>query len=119
MNTLTQALVAQIANQLDAQGESNPMENLRLIAEQFAGKAIFLSNFTLEDQLITHWIAIHNLPIKVVVSNPNYPFTETLHHLGPDSGALWLADCSMFCRRADHRGSQSKSIYPGCKQHRK
>lgn len=77
MNTLTQALVAQIANQLDAQGEANPLENLRLIAEQFAGKAVFLTNFSLEDQLITHWIATHNLPIKVVVSNPNYPFKET------------------------------------------
>lgn len=77
MNILTQALVAQIANQLDAQGESNPLENLRMIAEQFAGKAIFITNFTLEDQLITHWIATHNLPIKVVVSNPNYPFQET------------------------------------------
>jgi phosphoadenosine phosphosulfate reductase len=77
MNSLTQALVAQIANQLDAQGEANPLKNLRLIAEQFAGKAVFLTNFSLEDQLITHWIATHNLPIKVVVSNPNYPFKET------------------------------------------
>lgn len=77
MNILTQALVAQIANQLDAQGESNPLENLRLIAEQFSGKAIFVTNFSLEDQLITHWIAKHQLPIKIVVSNPNYPFKET------------------------------------------
>ncbi|AEE49702.1 phosphoadenosine phosphosulfate reductase family protein [Haliscomenobacter hydrossis] len=77
MNTLSHGLVTQIANQLDAQGEANPLQNLRLIAEQFAGKAVFLTNFTLEDQLITHWIATHNLPIKVVVSNPNYPFKET------------------------------------------
>jgi phosphoadenosine phosphosulfate reductase len=77
MNTLTQALVAQITNQLDAQGETNPLENLRSISEQFAGKVVFLSNFTLEDQLITHWIATYNLPIKIVVSNPNYPFSET------------------------------------------
>ena len=47
MNTLTQALVAQITNQLDAQGETNPLENLRSISEQFAGKVVFLSNFTL------------------------------------------------------------------------
>lgn len=77
MNVLTQALVAQIANQLDAQGESNPLENLRLIAQQFSGKAVFITNFSLEDQLITHWIAKHQLPIKIVVSNPNYPFKET------------------------------------------
>jgi len=77
MNVLTQALVAQIANQLDAQGETNPLENLRLIAEQFSGKAVFITNFTLEDQLITHWIAKHQLPIKIAVSNPDYPFQET------------------------------------------
>lgn len=77
MNTLVQTLVAQIANHLDAQDESTPLENLKQIAAQFAGKAVFLTQFTLEDQLITHWIATHQLPIKVVVSNPVYPHKES------------------------------------------
>lgn len=50
----------------------NTVEALRMVAEYFPGRAVFETNFSPEDQVITHLIFENNIPIRV--------FTRTSRH---------------------------------------
>lgn len=45
--------------------DENTVEALRLVAEQFPGRAVFETNFSPEDQVLTHLIFENNIPIRV------------------------------------------------------
>lgn len=66
-----------IAAALQRQTRRSPLEDLALLAEKFAGKAVFSTSFGLEDQLITHLIFENDLPIKVFTLDTGRNFQET------------------------------------------
>ncbi len=53
------------------------IENLRRIAEAFAGRAVFSSSFSWEDQIITHIIFTEALDIEVFTLDTGRLFPET------------------------------------------
>ena len=57
-------------------GHSVP-ETLTLLADHFPGRATFSTSFGLEDQLITHFIFEHELPIRVFTLDTGRNFQET------------------------------------------
>lgn len=63
-----------LANQLDTLG---PVELLTAAAEQFPGRIGFASSLGLEDQVITHMIATHRLPIPVFTLDTGRLHAET------------------------------------------
>lgn len=70
--------VPAIINELNEylQGVS-PAEGLRYMSERFAGKTIFSTSFSWEDQAITHLIASNNLPITLFTLDTGRLFKET------------------------------------------
>lgn len=74
MQVASEALVPDLHQQLA--GRTAP-DVLTHVAEQFPGKAIFSTSFGLEDQIITHLIFSHNLPIKVFTLDTGRNFQET------------------------------------------
>lgn len=56
-----------------------PLEALKLLADQFAGKITFSTSFGWEDQAITHLIFTNNLPIKVFTLETGRLFPETYY----------------------------------------
>ena len=57
--------------------EHSVPEILALVAERFAGRAIFSTSFGLEDQIISHFIFENNLPIRVFTLDTGRNFQET------------------------------------------
>ena len=57
-------------------GQSVP-DTLALIADHFPGTASFSTSFGLEDQILTHFIFEHNLPIRVFTLDTGRNFQET------------------------------------------
>ncbi len=55
------------------------VDQLKLLAAQFAGKVVFSTSFGWEDQVITHLIFSHNLPIKVFTLETGRLFPETYY----------------------------------------
>lgn len=74
MSTLIDAQVAELRQQLAG---ADPLDVLRQVADEFAGKAAFSTSFGLEDQVITHLIFAHNLPIEVFTLDTGRNFQET------------------------------------------
>ena len=63
----------------------NTVEALRLIADQFAGRAILETNFTPEDQVLTHLIFQYEIPIRVFTRSGRHQYEilkETVDHYG-------------------------------------
>ena len=56
---------------------SDPLKSLRDLAERFAGKAVFSTSFSIEDQAITHLIFAHHIPIRVFTLDTGRLFPET------------------------------------------
>ncbi len=52
-------------------------EVLQHIAEQYVNSIVFTTSFGLEDQIITHLIFTHNIPIEVVTLDTGRLFKET------------------------------------------
>ena len=57
-------------------GPSVP-ETLALLADHFPGRVSFSTSFGLEDQIISHFIFEHNLPIRVFTLDTGRNFQET------------------------------------------
>jgi phosphoadenosine phosphosulfate reductase len=68
--------VAHIKQYIAALG---PVEALTLLAETFPGKVIFSTSFGWEDQVITHMIFTHKLPVKVFTLETGRLFPETYY----------------------------------------
>ena len=58
-------------------------EVIRLLCDEFPGRVTFSSSFSFEDQLITHEILAHNLPVKI--------FTLDTGRLFPETYSVWSA----------------------------
>jgi phosphoadenosine phosphosulfate reductase len=52
-------------------------DSLKILASEFPGKIIFTTSFGIEDQVITHIIFKHNIPIRVVTLDTGRLFPET------------------------------------------
>ena len=63
----------------------NTVEALRLIADQFAGRAMLETNFTPEDQVLTHLIFQYEIPIRIFTRSGRHQYEilkETVEHYG-------------------------------------
>ncbi|MCB2409593.1 phosphoadenylyl-sulfate reductase [Hymenobacter lucidus] len=74
MQVASEALVYDLRQQLAG---LPAVELLATIAAQFPDQAVFSTSFGLEDQIITHLIFEHNLPIKVFTLDTARNFQET------------------------------------------
>ncbi len=74
MQVASEALVTDLRRQLAGRPA---LETLALVAETFPGKAVFSTSFGLEDQIITHLIFTHELPIQVFTLDTGRNFQET------------------------------------------
>jgi phosphoadenosine phosphosulfate reductase len=52
-------------------------DSLKILVSRFPGKVIFTTSFGIEDQVITHNIFKHNIPIEVVTLDTGRLFPET------------------------------------------
>lgn len=57
--------------------DQSPVERLSWLSERFAGSAVFSTSFGIEDQVITHLIFAHQLPIRVFTLDTGRNFQET------------------------------------------
>ena len=57
--------------------EHSVLEALTMLAERYSGQVIFSTSFGLEDQIISHFIFEHNLPIRVFTLDTGRNFQET------------------------------------------
>jgi phosphoadenosine phosphosulfate reductase len=65
-------------NEITNQLTGKPVEEqLMLLATIFEGKIVFTTSFGIEDQLITHLIFTHNIPVEVVTLDTGRLFQET------------------------------------------
>lgn len=65
--------------------DMNTVEALHMIADQFAGRALFETNFTPEDQVLTHLIFEYQIPIRVFTRSGRHEYEilkETVDHYG-------------------------------------
>ena len=63
----------------------NTVEALRLIAGQFAGRAVLETNFTPEDQVLTHLIFQYDIPIRIFTRSGRDQYDilkKTVDHYG-------------------------------------
>jgi len=63
----------------------NTVEALRMIAAQFPGRALLETNFTLEDQVLTHLIFQYDIPIRVFTRSGRDQYEilkDTIDHYG-------------------------------------
>ncbi|MHA6247515.1 phosphoadenylyl-sulfate reductase [Pontibacter sp. CAU 1760] len=74
LETQVPALLAQL------EGKSI-VESLTLLAAEFEGQIAFSSSLGIEDQLITHFIFEHNLPVRVFSLDTGRLFNETYNLL--------------------------------------
>lgn len=71
----------------------NAIDSLRSFSKLFAGKAVFSSSFSIEDQVITHMIFSNNLDIKV--------FTLDTGRLFPETYSTWAATMEKYGQHID------------------
>jgi phosphoadenosine phosphosulfate reductase len=62
---------------LQRRGDWEPLTALQWLAERFEGRSVFSTSFGLEDQVITHLIFSHNLPIRLFTLDTGRQFPET------------------------------------------
>lgn len=69
--------LSQIEFELQNLADQSPLAHLQRLAERFKGHAVFSTSFGLEDQVITHLIFEHDLPIQVFTLDTGRNFQET------------------------------------------
>ncbi|UYZ64526.1 phosphoadenylyl-sulfate reductase [Hymenobacter weizhouensis] len=57
--------------------QASALDRLRLVAERYPGQAVFSTSFGLEDQILSHLIFAHDLPIEVFTLDTGRNFQET------------------------------------------
>lgn len=70
-------LEGQVAHLRRFQATHSPLETLALLADHFPGRVSFSTSFGLEDQILTHLIFSHDLPIRVFTLDTGRQFQET------------------------------------------
>jgi len=61
----------------DFSGAFEPLEALKNLSRQFPGDIAFSTSFGIEDQLISHYIFSHQLPVRVFTLDTGRNFQET------------------------------------------
>ncbi|QDA61811.1 phosphoadenylyl-sulfate reductase [Hymenobacter jejuensis] len=74
MQVALEGLVEDLRHRLAGQSVTDTLE---LIADHFPDKVAFSTSFGLEDQILTHLIFSHNLPIRVFTLDTGRNFQET------------------------------------------
>lgn len=74
MHIASEARVEDLRQQLAGR---SALDTLALVAESFPGQAVFSTSFGLEDQIVTHLIFTHRLPIRVFTLDTGRNFQET------------------------------------------
>lgn len=74
MNRPSEAYLSNLEQQLSA---GTPAEALALLSQLFDGQVTFSSSFSFEDQLITHEILTHHLPVSIFTLDTGRLFPET------------------------------------------
>lgn len=74
MPLASEALVHDLRQQLAGR---TALETLTYVADAFPGKTVFSTSFGLEDQILTHLIFTHDLPIQVFTLDTGRNFQET------------------------------------------
>jgi phosphoadenosine phosphosulfate reductase len=92
----------EIEAQLRSLSDAAPLKSLKLLAEQFKGQAAFSTSFGLEDQLITHLIFTHDLPIRVFTLDTGRNFQETY--------ATWSKTLDRYCKPIEVYYPQSEAL---------
>lgn len=67
----------EVEAQWRSRADRSPLASLTWLAERFAGRAVFSTSFGIEDQVITHLIFTHRLPIRVFTLDTGRNFPET------------------------------------------
>lgn len=67
----------ELESELRTRPDRSPLASLTWLAGQFAGRAVFSTSFGIEDQVITHLIFSHQLPIRVFTLDTGRNFPET------------------------------------------
>lgn len=57
--------------------QASALDRLRLVAERYPRQAVFSTSFGLEDQILSHLIFAHDLPIEVFTLDTGRNFQET------------------------------------------
>ena len=70
-------LLPDLEENLRRRSNGDPLAGLTWLAEKFAGAAVFSTSFGIEDQVISHLIFSHNLPIRVFTLDTGRNFQET------------------------------------------
>lgn len=78
-------------------GSLNATAALRYLAEKFAGQITFSTSFSFEDQIISHEILAHQIPIEI--------FTL-------DTGRLFSETYSVWSKTNDYYDTKIKAYYP-------
>ncbi|WP_026999249.1 phosphoadenylyl-sulfate reductase [Eisenibacter elegans] len=60
-----------------ARSEAEIIAGLRQLAKAYAGRIVFSSSLSYEDQLISHWILANQLPIRIFTLDTGRMFAET------------------------------------------
>lgn len=74
MQAVTSNTITTLFTQL---GTRSIQEGLRLLADTYPGKVVFSTSFSYEDQLISHEILSHKLPIRIFTLDTGRLFAET------------------------------------------
>ena len=73
----TKYILPDIELELQNLSDPSPLARLKWLAERFKHRAVFSTSFGLEDQVITHLIFTHQLPIQVFTLDTGRNFQET------------------------------------------
>jgi phosphoadenosine phosphosulfate reductase len=63
--------------QLPAINEESITKSIGALCDQYPGKVIFTTSFSLEDQVVTHLICTNHFPVKIVTLDTGRLFEET------------------------------------------
>lgn len=74
MRTTAPSILSQLIHQISG---LNTVQALELLSDQFPGKIVFSSSFSYEDQVITHEILSHQLPVNIFTLDTGRLFAET------------------------------------------
>ena len=69
--------ISELYSELHRQTDRSPLQSLAFLAGQFPGAVVFSTSFGLEDQVISHLIFAHQLPIRVFTLDTGRNFQET------------------------------------------
>jgi phosphoadenosine phosphosulfate reductase len=84
--------LADISTLADAK---NPVQTLKNLAKEFAGKIAFSTSFSLEDQVITDMIFSYQIPIRVFTLDTGRLFKET-HQVLEDTNKAYKQNIEVF-----------------------